>query len=94
MKLIVTLPFGSDAQSSHVLGTVAKEWECDATPVPGMELQDPVWDEPREIKSVILNPDAQHYHIYVGLEKCRDGEHFQQLVDMYESHGWRSTARG
>ncbi len=68
--------------------TFRKEFECEATPVPGMEIEDTAWHDARKISSVTLNPGEGSYYIVVEPESCTAQEELDGLKEMYKSHGW------
>ena len=74
--------------------TMRKILDLPFTPFVGMEIEDSAWKDPREVKAVCLSIDEYGQYLYVrlGLHKAQDSAHMEQLVEMYEAHGWKAPS--
>jgi len=80
-----------DPAKRQAFGTVRREYDdCNLTPMAGMEIEDPAWKEPREIKKVCLNPIENYYYIIVEDERRGSWKDCEDLKEIYKSHGWKA----
>jgi hypothetical protein len=89
MKIIVDLSILFEEHGiNHLYTHVGKMYETALVPMVGMKIIDSVWEEAREIKSVIIDPDNGSYLLNVGDDTCMDKAECEQRKLVYHSRGW------
>ena len=89
MKIIVDLSIMFERYGiNHLHVHVGKMYKTGLVPMVGMKLFDSVWNDAREIQSVIIDPDNGFYILNIGDDTCMDLEDSEQRKEMYHSHGW------
>ena len=86
MKIIANICIGN---SVHL----KKEYKSKLIPVAGMRINDSVWDEPREILSVTIDPENEYYSLEVKDETAASSTRRAELTKNYESCGWEISSR-
>ena len=79
---------------SSVFGVVRKEWDTDLVPMPGIEIEDSAWKNPRRIERVTMNPQDGYYDIWAGDDEADTRERAHQKVQMYQAHDWQVLSCG
>ena len=89
MRLIMDVAILCEADRCHFC-TMRKELDCDATLVPGIEIEDAMWGEKaRKIETVTLNPEDGTYYI-VFEDKCATRQECEDRRAQYKRCEWRS----
>jgi hypothetical protein len=89
MKILVDIIIRCQSAREDFLPTlVGKEYSTELIPMVGMYIEDPVWEEPKKITGVTINPKESYYHIYVGEDVRSDEEMCKELENIYYAHGW------
>ncbi len=89
MKIVVDLSITYHEHGiDHLYVHVGKMYETGLVPMVGMKLYDSVWEEAREIKSVVIDPDNGNYLLNVGDDSCTDKAECEQRKLVYHSRGW------
>ncbi|SKA58454.1 hypothetical protein [Photobacterium toruni] len=73
---------------NHAYKSVTKEMQTDLVPMPGMEIEDGAWKNPRVIQRVTMNPDENYYFVWTNDDEVETYEHADRLIKMYKSHDW------
>ena len=89
MRIIINVMLLCDDSSNRCIsGAVRKEYKCTAIPIPGMDIEDEAWDEPRRIQAVLLNPEGDYYWIEFD-DHCPTLEQCERAKERYELNGWK-----
>ncbi|MGO9116962.1 MAG: hypothetical protein ACLQPD_05055 [Desulfomonilaceae bacterium] len=88
MNLIVDVMIWSGAPGVHT--TMTKQYDTDLVPVPGMLLEDRIWEKPIEIKTITINPEEGYYYMDAPEENSRTKEEHDQTVERYRFCGWKN----
>jgi len=92
MKVVVDVAIVCKATNA-MHKTMRKEFDTEASLVPGMHLIDSMWKKEREITGVTYNPDDSSLYLGVtpGLEECSTREAAAEMEELYRSAGWRAA---
>lgn len=85
-----TISKGSD----HFLTELVKDQDLRLVPQNGMPVEDFVWKDPRKVEATTMYVDEKGdsvARIFVGYEEAWSREQLNQLEQMYQAHGWRTT---
>jgi len=94
MKIVMDIVlYCDDPKNRHGLGTFRKEFQSDIIPTVGAKIEDPVWNDPREIKELVINYTENYCFISFGLEYLAKEEYYERYKQMYESHGWATLGQ-
>lgn len=75
-----------------LLGTFRKEIDSPFVPVPGMHVEDPVWENAKPVQSVTLNYEEEY--AWVRFESIKiDKSRYDQVKEMYASHDWETDPK-
>lgn len=89
MKIIAHISIISEQSAGgYVYADPSKTYESNLVPIKGMDFEDPVWENCREITHVTLNPTEEYYFIYLGEERYADDERCKKRIETYKFHGW------
>ena len=84
MKTIINITITKQGGGGECL---KKEFDLPFLLVPGIEIEDPAWQDSRKIVSVLFNTEDSS--IYAGLEMTHKSvNEFDQYVTMLKSHNW------
>jgi hypothetical protein len=63
--------------------------------VPGMQIEDSAWNEPRPIKAVSFSTETPNtLTVSMGWDDSASKAEFRQTVEMYRGHGWTVKVAG
>lgn len=89
MRILVDLSIMyNEHGGNHLYSHVGKMYVTGLVPMVGMKIIDSVWEEAREIKSVIIDPENGYYLLNIGDDTCKDKAECDQRKQVYHAHGW------
>jgi len=84
MKTIIKITVTKQGGGGEIL---KKEFDLPVLLVPGVELVDSAWHEPKKIIAVSVEPNEPYADVSLGMEH-KAGEEFDRHIKMLKSHGW------
>ena len=60
-------------------------------PDPGIEIEHPVWHDPRKPVSVTYNIEDESFYVHLGFDRLASKDDRAGHAEMYRSHGWDVT---
>jgi len=84
MSLIINQVFSDEKFNKSLF---VKQFESSLVPSIGMELEDSIWDKPKKIKKININPGHNSYALFVEDEFATKGE-LQKITEKYKNNGW------
>lgn len=83
--IIIDQVFLDEKYSKSVL---RREISCDLVPSVGMEIEEEVWEKPKKIKKVNINPAKNYYMIFVEDEFVTK-KTVEKVLENYKKSGWK-----
>ena len=90
MKIIMSIAVIHDrVQQGNLLGAMRKEFDSSVIPIPGMEVEDPVWESPTKINNVTVSFEDDYYYVSLEPLRIKDAKEYDQIKEMYKGHDWK-----
>ncbi len=90
MKIILDITIA--VKGAHVHSILRKEYDTELIPIPGIEIEDSAWKEPKKPVSISCNFDEGYYLLNFPSVQLNMDDECEKEGKMYRLHGWKSPS--
>jgi hypothetical protein len=94
LKMKVILDIAIVVKGKQLYTMLRKQYDTELYPIPGIEIEDSAWKDPKVPTSIICNFDEGYYLLNFQSLELDAEESCKREEEMYRLHGWKRPSEG